>query len=504
VQFVFADDGTGYLPGFAPGALDPCGFLVPPWNPHVSGWVDRRTPSVAVPDTYAGALYKALPKVALAIAQRLVQAIDNDLPPGGTIENIARLIDENLFNIPFAEFASGDVEQNIMRLVDKPIIVDDVDAPAQTFPINLAFGLIGKGEIPLPMRTVQGQTTLAAPILIRLMSRVDLIEPNPFFTCWNDPASMPYVLNYSNAHGFTVTPLVRDFVFDSVRSLLWQGAGSAHPTAFVLDAIPENIRELYRQVGRDLDDASSRVRLSNTIKGILFVVAVLSIGFAAQAISAQGLTVQTGTKMLLAVDRIPGVDFGVGSDILRVVNRATSFGSSALIDAGADVAARQGGEMWDDYTGEFIGGSTGGWDFGGFGGIDFGGSFDSAISNLTQSSTSIFGDFNLQSFIGDLAKTYVQYDLGRRLAEQQGQRPPAARPTPGQTYVLPDGSTARTNADGSTTVTSRTGQVRTVTPTGQIVAGGSSANWIPGVPNIALIAGAAGIGALMLMRRGRR
>lgn len=129
--------------------------------------------------------------------------------------------------------------------------------------------------------------------------------------------------------------------------------------------------------------------------------------------------------------------------------------------------------------------------------------FGAITDSLVQTATAPSGEFSLSSFLTDLAKTYVQYDLSKRAIETQtGQRVPAqvTRPAPGTTRTLPDGSVARTNADGSTTITSPTGEQRTVTSTGQIVRGG--ADLIPGIPNIALlIGGGLLLGGLLLARR---
>lgn len=496
--FNLPDDGTGYLPGFAALANDPCAWAVPPDHPHVEGWIDRRTPHSQVPDTYAGALYRALPRVADLMAREMASAIGNDLGPNGRVENIARLIDENVFNVSFAEFSAGDPQKKLLELIERPLLLDNLSTEPDYFPIDLAFGRID-GNLPLPIRTSQGRFVPALPVLLRLMAQAEPFVPNPYFSCFTSIEQLPVKLRYASHAGFSITQRARDDVFESVRNLLWEGAGKG--PSWVSASIPADIARLYRDIGSNLQDVNRKKRLAENIRGTFFVLAVVGVGVAAQAILTEGLTAANGIKFLQAVDRIPGVDFGIGSDILKLASKFSNYGSLASDIAGE--AASTAGEtgMWDDYLGTWIGPEP--VDAGWFGGWFDNWSFDSALSSLAQTSTSIFGNFDLQSFVTDLAKTYVQYDLAKRQLERQGQRPPAqmTRPTPGQTVHLPDGSIARTNPDGSTTVTSPSGQVRTITTTGQIVPGASGGSLIPGVPNLVLFGGAAALAAIMLMRR---
>lgn len=254
MQFNLPDDGSGYLPGFGALALDPCAFVVPPDNPHVESWADKRSPYNAIPDTYAGALYRALPKIAAAMANEIAAVVD-DLGPGGRVENIARLIDENLFNISFAEFNVGDPNAQLQALLERPLLIDDLDAKPETIAIELAFGRLD-GGIPLPIRNLQGRFIPALPLLARIMAQSHPFEVNPFFTCFTSVSQLPYKLRYASHAGFSITSRMRDDVFDSVRNLLWEGAGRG--PQWVSASIPPQIAQLYRSLGSDLHDATKK------------------------------------------------------------------------------------------------------------------------------------------------------------------------------------------------------------------------------------------------------
>jgi hypothetical protein len=144
-----------------------------------------------------------------------------------------------------------------------------------------------------------------------------------------------------------------------------------------------------------------------------------------------------------------------------------------------------------------MGDSWTGFDLSGFDMPSFDLNFDTLVSGVTDA----FEGFDLSKFVTDLGGLYLTYNAQQIAAERAGTPIPTAitRPVAGTVRQLPDGSVARTNPDGSTTVTAPNGTVRTVTTSGQVVAG--SGSWIPGVPNIALLGGAALIGVALLLRK---
>jgi hypothetical protein len=275
---------------------------------------------------------------------------------------------------------------------------------------------------------------------------------------------------------------------------------------FQLDEIDSAIKNAIDQI----EKAQSK---SFVVTAIVGTLAFFALPAAVTAIETGGFTLANSAKLLSAIDRIPGIDFGVGSDILRVVNRVSSLDvvqnvadtaeGVQMDDWGfgdwSDIAVTPGESWWDFDLGA---GFNGPWDFGsGFGDIAVvPNSFDSTIESLTSKSSDIFGSFDIGSFLTGLAKTYVDYDLKKRQLEKTGtQTPIQTKPTPGTVKTLPDGSIMRTNADGSTTITSPNGQVRTVTPQGQIVQGGPSV--FASIPPAVWIGGAVAIGALLLKGR---
>lgn len=283
-------------------------------------------------------------------------------------------------------------------------------------------------------------------------------------------------------------------------------------------------------------------------------MAAAVVGFAAAGgmlvagLQSGNLGLNTVVRFATAVDRLPGVDLGDATDVLRYVSRLTSAQGalSSLTDAGGSAtsdALLSTGDPMDDFSfgdfgdapafgdmpfGDAAAGFGGSVDFGDGFGYAWGGewadsigtdvvdqafeslalppTFDSALDSLTSQSGSIFGNLDIGNLLTQLATTYVQYDIAKRQIEARGGTvPPTVRPTPGQTRTLPDGTTIRTNNDGTTTVRTPDGATRTVTQGGQIItqtpapAGGSI---VPGLSNqTLLIGGAVAVGALLLLSR---
>lgn len=103
------------------------------------------------------------------------------------------------------------------------------------------------------------------------------------------------------------------------------------------------------------------------------------------------------------------------------------------------------------------------------------------LDSLEQGASDFWNSFDLNKFIDSASKAYATI--------RQANQSPTSVAQPGTLRRLPDGSTARVNADGSLTVVSAAGQVQTIGTTGAVRAGGAS--WLPGVPNVAVIGGAA-------------
>lgn len=109
------------------------------------------------------------------------------------------------------------------------------------------------------------------------------------------------------------------------------------------------------------------------------------------------------------------------------------------------------------------------------------------IDSAIEGASDVWNNFDLNEFITTAAnayKTVKQANVATQLV-------------PGTIKTLPDGSTARVNADGSLTVISRAGMSQTITPSGNIFSGAIS-------PAVLMIGGVAVIGAILLMRKGKR
>lgn len=281
---------------------------------------------------------------------------------------------------------------------------------------------------------------------------------------------------------------------------------------------PRLIYARLNDIAQIIREQRRKEELFDAIKGIGLVMSVMGLGAAIQAIVANGLTLANGVNLVVSVDKLPGVDLGQTGKYLSMANGyldLESFSNAANL---VPIESATGAAMeFDlpafDYDPSAI--DYGNFDFGSlptpdlgdsWSGFDIGSfelpSFDVNFDTLTNSISSAFEGFDLGSFITDLGGLYLTYNAQKIAAEQQGTPVPQqyVRPTPGTVRQLPDGSVATTNADGSTTVRSPTGEVRTVTTSGRVVAGDAQ-QWIPGVPNIALIGGAALIGVALLMRK---
>lgn len=263
-----------------------------------------------------------------------------------------------------------------------------------------------------------------------------------------------------------------------------------------------------------------------SISAALFAV-VTTAGALSAAITA-GQTIQVGQllKLVSALDRLPGVDFGDASDVIKYGSRILNAGApgglvSSLTEPAGDSTMfdyemPDFGQSWTDIAlpnpDDF-----GGFDFGGIGSglIDTGAgfeipSFDVGLDSLTQGAGGVFGSVDFSKLLTDLAGLYVQYRIADQAIEARGGAVPAAtRPTAGTTRTLADGTTIRVNNDGSSTITRPDGSSATVTTSGQVVgqtpprAAGASAPLLPGVSNqTLLIGGALALGALLLLRKG--
>lgn len=452
--------------------------------------LDWRTQDFLVPDTEAGKAYKAIPAIAREIAKRLLAVFDSQtitgplsLPIEQRVENLAKALLLGPFNVPFndafggQDFVTGDWRENLLALTERPIFAWKNDAPLRVTEYR-------KIQIPIPYQSAGSDAFVAPPYLVFLLSQ------GQFNAVSYDPSIGFFDKNASGSEMFANTfknQIIHDAPYSQFPGTTFQ----------ILDLL-RKIREVVDQI----EKAEAR---NFWISTVVAFAAFAALPAAISAIESGGLSLANSAKLLAAVDRIPGVDFGVASDILRVVNRAYSGIGSFAVQA-TDSAQPGADQMTDVFEGGYyeVTSPESYWGDLGVPSIDLPEfDFGAITDSLVQTATAPSGEFSLSSFLTDLAKTYVQYDLSKRAIETQtGQRVPAqvTRPAPGTTRTLPDGSVARTNADGSTTITSPTGEQRTVTSTGQIVRGG--VDLIPGIPNIALlIGGGLLLGGLLLARR---
>jgi hypothetical protein len=108
---------------------------------------------------------------------------------------------------------------------------------------------------------------------------------------------------------------------------------------------------------------------------------------------------------------------------------------------------------------------------------------DDFLTSLEQGASDFWNSFDLNRFIETASRAYVTI--------RQADQAPTSVARPGTVRTLPDGSQARINADGSMTVITAGGQVQTIGTRGQVTSGAAAATWIPGVPNLVAIGGAA-------------
>jgi hypothetical protein len=280
---------------------------------------------------------------------------------------------------------------------------------------------------------------------------------------------------------------------------------------------PRAIYERLNEIAGIVREQRRKEELFDAIKGIALVMSVMGLGAAIQAIIANGLTLASGVNLVVSVDKLPGVDLGQTGKYLSMANGyldLESFSNAANlvpIESLTEVPMNFPTFDYDpsaiDYGnfdfGELplpeisMGDSWSGFDIGSFDMPAFDLNFDSLVSGVSGA----FEGFDLSKFITDLGGLYLTYNAQQIAAERAGTPIPTSitRPVAGTVRQLPDGSVAVTNPNGSTTVTAPNGQTRTITTSGQIVAG--AGEWIPGVPNIALLGGAALIGVALLMRK---
>lgn len=502
----------------------------------------RVTPAAAVPDTPIGRAYLQLPELARFIVANYAKATASDQYTDAAgvnykteaIEFLTRVFNRLACNYSFEEFAA-DQRGIITRILNVPLFVWDSNIQ----PIRFDYSPFGM--VPFPMQA-SGSAFFVPPSiggywLLRKHYQASQLMVLDFDL--QDFAGYGVTWNFDTARGFT-------FVDGMTASIWYSGGGNAPPNDW-----PKLFRDYWYRIESERAKFNDKAWLADTMQWIAGALALTGIVGAVNAIVANGVTMTTGLKLAVSVDRFPGVDLGDASKVLSALSRITSVQglvsnlAGSLTDSGASAtsdALLSTGEPMDDFSFGDFGADAGFGDipFGdaaGFGGsVDFGDgfgyawggdwgtdfasdvagetfdalalpdSFDSALDSLTTQSGSIFGDLNIGALLTQLASTYVQYDIAKRQIEARGGSvPPTVRPTPGQVRTMPDGTTIRTNNDGTTTVRTPDGATRTVTQGGQIItqtpapAGGSI---VPGMSNqTLLIGGAVAVGALLLLSR---
>jgi hypothetical protein len=441
--------------------------------------VDSRTPDSLVPDTEAGKAYKALPDVTREMARRILAVFEErdvtgplSVPYAQRVENLSKALLLGPFNVDFGAFSRGDWQANFVSYAERPIFAWKKDAPL----IQIEYrGL----QIPVPFQSDNGNALIAPPFLVFLLSQ-------GAFNLVAYDSSIGFFDKFGNYSTVFSQNFKVAITADENLSPLNQFPGV---TYHVLDLL-RNVKSVVAQI----EKAESRAFLTQAVIAFL---AFASLPFAITAIETGGWTLANSVKLLATIDRIPGVDFGVASNLLSIVNRAYSgVGSvvSNIAESSAQTVADQGVNM-DVFESGYseVTSPESYWSGVNLDVPDIGSTIDSLASQTTS--------FDWSKFVTDLAKTYAQYDLTKRKLEQHGQPAPPPRAPVGSTRQLPDGSTATVNSDGTTTIKRPTGEVVTVRRDGSIVQGGG--DLIPGIPNVALFGGAAVLLALFLFRRGR-
>lgn len=482
-------------------------------------WQDRRT-HAPLPDTATAQVYADLPKIARYIAGRIAVAVkDIDYRNGygvdqrdGAQARLAEMIDVAAMNFPYERIAALDWKDALAFALERPIFTWDDSRGLHTFPVE---------EINLPV-----------PIQKRAPDQWSI---NPAFAMYffAPQGNMPFgtYLRYSETFGFVWTDAFAEILFQTIRNFLWglragteYGRILATGSEFVsgkmnaisrcvdtwiqqVGLLPKAWLDTYAPIGDALREQRRAERLRDALNFIGAASALFGITGALQSIASQGLSITNGANLITSIDRIPGVDLGKAGQVVKLAGRAfdprsvaNTIGLLSLAGvADAEMIASEVTEQlpMDAFESGFYEVTSPDSYWGDFALPDL----SSVTDSLVASATDTWGGFSLSSFLTDLAKTYAQYDLQKRAIEAQTGRPaPAPKPAPGTVRTLPDGSVARTNPDGSTTITTPRGEQRTVTPSGQIIAGG--AQWIPGIPNIALlIGGGLLLGALFLSQR---
>lgn len=490
----------------------------------------RRTPLAQVPPGATGDAYAKLPLLAEYIANAYGELIkDTDYRDGnGTdhkaaaIQNLTSLIDRFICNYSYSEFAA-DPEGVITAIIKAPVFTWEADTPPAQIQYD-PFGLIA-----FPMQRASSGYRMP-PAFVAYQLLIDRLQLGQMAATWLLPPDLEPLNGYGQRYIYDPG---NGFVFLNVPDAsIWYSNYDANRGANPPFQWCVLWRDYWHQIESKRHQFNDKAERARMITWVVSFIALVGFVGAIQAVAANGLTMANGAKLLAATDRLPGVEFGAASPYISAVSKLLTldFFSDSAKDAAEDAAIEsatgaadatsevtQGANMeWLDFGSNDVsvpddwGGDWGGLvpveiDMGGsfFDGLDsfnFSDSFDSALDSISDGAADFFGGIDWSKLLTTLSQTYVQYRLADKALESRGQTPPpTTRPTPGTVRQLADGTTLRTNADGSTTVTAPTGEVRTVTTSGQIVSGGAS--WIPGVPNIAVIGGAAALGVLLLMRK---
>lgn len=479
----------------------------------------RRTPLAQVPPGPIGDAYAKLSLLAEYIASAYGELIkDTDYRDGnGTdhkaaaIQNLTSLIDRFICNYSYDEFAA-DPERVITTIINAPVFTWEAYTPPAQIKYD-PFGLIA-----FPMQRASSGYRMP-PAFVAYQLLIDRLQLGQMAATWLLPPDLEPFNGYGQRYIYDPG---NGFVFLNIPDAsVWYSNYDANRGKNPPFQWCVLWRDYWRQIESKRHEFNDKAERARMITWVVSFIALVGFVGAVQAVAANGLTMANGAKLLAAIDRLPGVEFGAASPYISAVSKVLTldFFSASTSDSAQDAvistatgaadAAKGANVDWLDFGLNDVNLSdygipfeidTGGSFFSGLDSFNFSESFDSALDSITSGAAGFFGGTDWTKLLTTLSQTYVQYRLADKALESRGQTPPpTTRPTPGTVRQLADGTTLRTNADGSTTVTAPSGEVRTVTTSGQIVRGGAS--WVPGVPNVAVIGGVVVLGALLLMRK---
>lgn len=511
---------------------------------------NKRTPDADVPAGPIGDAYKRFSALALYLAEaygRATAGVDYRDGYGRDVRAeaiafLAKCIDRVICNYSFAEFAA-DPRGVISRIINAPIFAWNSDIE----PVEFDYSPFGRVAFPMQR---YGNAYRVPPIIGAFW----LLKSNRYVfagmnTADNELGGFGNDFIYDPQNGFLF--LESNLARISITQTGWQD-GISRVSMIYSNDWPALWRDYWNKLESERHKFNDKAERARMIQWVVSFIALVSLASAFNAVMSQGLTLANGSKLIVAVDNVPGVDFGDATPVLRIVSRVLSPGGSLTSFLGLDSAQDASGNVadgvtdasgtMDDFSLGFEYGDApafdppvsfdpGGFEWGDFpsfgdignpfGDIDLGAGFssgfdfgagidfdplavlntplDSSLDSLTTNAGNVFGAFDIGSFITRLAQTYVQYDLSRRALEQRGQPAPRqAYATPG-TRTLPDGSRVTTRPDGTALVTDPSGRTVTVRRDGQVVTGTAPQGTTFGGLSTPVVVGVAAAGALALL-----